>query len=281
MLFIVSVLSCTGLFGQYDYFVYENGRFQTQMQVYVFTEKTALKVKPSVDAADVVSIAHCDKLLIVSNTMVENAQTGVIQYWYQAEYTNDSGKVFSGYINGHDLAIAAIQFQIDYRRDFLLFRISGFNPSEPYTITAKVVRNGEVLQTIRAPFIDFHQNQPQPDYSISALKNVQTRIDEKSEIAELSFFHNRSEFPAGTAYFIWNGENLARICETMTISEPELFEYDSWVVYPGREGVKPGNIMFVESIKEYDETSGQYVAVSRIVTTYIWDGIKISVLKEE
>lgn len=274
--FVACLLGSLTAMAQYDYFSYENGRFQSEMTVYVYEEECMLKSRPGPDGADILTLKQGDRLLVLYCAMVETERNGVIQYWYQVEYQTPEG-VTTGYVKGHDLALGALTFMIDYKRDLLLFRIFAFNPSEAYTLQAKVLRNGQTLKSITTPFIDFHLNPTCPDYSIAVLKNIQARIDEKSEVAEISFFHSRTDMPLGVLYLIWNGENLDRICETMYLKEPGLFEYDSYIVYPGREGVKAGTVKQVEIIREFDEEKEEYVVVEKIETLYVWDGVKISI----
>lgn len=279
ILIVCALVIPAGISAQYDHFSYEQGRFHPDMSVFVFAESTSLKVSPAIDASDRILLNHGDRVTILVNTMVVSERRGIKQYWYQVEHTSDSGKVTSGFIPGHDIALGAVTFQIDYRRDLLLFQITDFNPSEAYTLTAKIVRNGKIVKMLECPFIDFHLNPPFPDYSVAVAKNIQTRIDDKSEVAEIAFFHAKSEYPAGNLHLIWNGENLDRICETVYLKEPGLFEYDSWVVYPGREGVKPGHIMMVEVIKEFNEDAEEYMVTERITTLYKWDGESITVVE--
>lgn len=261
---------------QYDHFSYEKGLFQTEMSVFVFAENAVLKTRPSIISQDVETLNHGDRVMVMANSMVEVERNGIKQYWYEVQHTSDSGRISNGFIQGHDLALGGVTFQIDYRRDLLLFQVTKYNVSEAYTLTAKIVRNGKIVKSIECPFIDFHLNPPLLDYSVSVLKNIQANIDEKSEVAEISFFHERADFPLGTLYLIWNGENLAKICETMYLKEPGLFEYDSWVVYPGREGVKPGHVMMVEVIREFDEETESYVVLDRIENLFRWDGIQVT-----
>lgn len=265
---------------QYDHFSYEDGHFQTQMSVFVFTENTALKSRPSVVSQDMAYLNQGERVVILVNSMVETERNGIKQYWYEVQHTSDSGKISRGYIQGHDLALGGVTFQIDYRRDLLLIQVSKYNVSEAYTLNAKIVRNGKTVKSIECPFIEFHLNPPLPNYSVSVLKNIQANIDERSEVAEIAFFHKRPDFPSGNLYLVWNGENLDMICETMYLMEPGLFEYDSWVVYPGREGVERGHVMMVEVIKEFDEETESYVVVDRVNTLFRWDGIKVTRLEE-
>jgi hypothetical protein len=259
---------------QYDYFAYENGKFQPEMTVYVFSDECSLRARPGEAAREVMTLKQGDKLQVFNAEMVESERNGVKQYWYRAEYRNDT-LVAGGYISGNDLALGALHFQIDYKRDLLLFQITAYREMEPYTLTAKVIRNGKTMKTIRTPFIDFHMNLANPDYSFSVLKNIQTGIDEKSEVAEISFVHLSPEFPVGTLYLIWNGENLATICETMYYIDSEMTEYDSYLVYPGREGVLPGTVKKVELVREYDEKREGFVEKQKTETLYRWDGVSI------
>lgn len=264
---------------QYDYFAYENGRFQSDMTVYVFAEQCALKERPALASKDVMPLAHGDKLLVYNFEWVESVRDGVKQYWYHVEYRNDT-LVTSGYICGHDLALGALNFQIDYKRDLLLFQITSYRDMQPYTLTAKVIRDGKTLKTLEHPFIDFHLNPAYPDFSISVQKNIQAGIDEKSEVAEISYIHTLTEFPVGTLYLIWNGEHLGALCETMYLKDPGLLEYESYLVYPGREGVQPGTVQKVEVIREYHEEEEAYLETERIITLYQWDGEKVTSGKE-
>lgn len=261
---------------QYDYFSYDNGKFNVGMDVYVFSEEVALKANPFTTAEDVTILQHGERLKILQSLENRIERNGVLQNWYQV-VLEDNEEIFYGYISGHDLALGAVTFIMDYKRDLLLFQITGYQRNEAYTMTAKIVRDGKVLREIEVPFIDFPNNPAYPDYSVAVLKNIQTGIDRRSEVAEITFFHTNTKFPAGTLYLIWNGENLDDICETMYIKEPGIFEYDSYLVYPGREGVEQGTVMLVEIIREYDEESNNYVEVKRIRTTYVWDGKKITV----
>lgn len=266
---------------QYDYFAYENGSFQTGMQVYVFSDSCTLKQKPLGDAAAVAELHHGDKVKIVYNAMVQDFRDTIVQYWYYAEYTNGEGKEFAGFVSGHDLALGGVTFQIDYNRDLLLFQFSGFRSGLAYLLEAKIVRDGRVVKAIEVPFIEFHLNPEYPDFSISVLKNIQTGIDQKSEVAEITYFHERPDFPSGILYLIWNGEHLARICETSSITQPGLYLYDSYLVYPGRNNLKPGTIMQVEVIKEFTEEVEDYVEIDRITTIYRWDGKTITTVSPE
>lgn len=273
-------LSISSARGQYDYFVYENGVFQTGMQVYIFSNTAPIKQRPAINAAELTSLTHGNMVTIVSNPMVQAERGAVIHYWYQVDFTNDSGRVITGFVNGHDLAMGAVNFQIDYRRDLLLLQITRFNQEAAYTMTAKMVRNGSEIALIRFPFIDYHLNPALPGYSISVMKNIQPGIDEKSEVAEVSFYHADAGFPAGVLYLVWNGEHLARLCETMYLLVPNLFEYDAYLVYPGRSGVKPGTVMVVETIKEFVEERQEYVVTEQNKIVYKWDGQQVSVVSE-
>jgi hypothetical protein len=264
---------------QYDYFAYENGNFQAGIQVYVFTDSCSLRQKPAEDAIPVVEIHHGDKVKIVYNAMVQAFRDTLVQYWYYVEYTDKNGQVSVGFISGHDLALGGITFQINDQRDLLLFQFSGFRTWQAYLLEAKIVRNGMVIQTIEVPFIDYHLNPEFPDFSISALKNIQSGIDQQSEVAEITFFHENPDFPSGILYLIWNGEHLARICETLSIAQPGLYLYDSYLVYPGRNDVKPGTVMQVEVIKEFTEEAEDYVETDRIITIYRWDGKSITTVE--
>jgi len=266
--------------GQYDYFVFEKGQFLNGMSVYVFSTNAPIKQRPAINAPDMVTLSHGAQVSVLSNPMVQAERGGIIHYWYQVEYTSDSGRVISGFISGHDLAMGAASFQIDYRKEILLLQITRFNPESAYTMSAKMIRNGAEIAQIRFPFIDFHGNPPLPEYSLSVLKNIQPGIDEKSEVAEISFYHANSGFPAGILYLIWNGEHLARLCETMYLLEPNLFEYDSYLVYPGRNGVKPGTVMVVETIKEFVEEQQEYILTEQNRIVYKWDGQKVAVVSE-
>jgi hypothetical protein len=260
---------------QYDYFAYENGMFQAEMTVYVYAEQATLKGRAAADGKDLVHLVHGDRLLVIYQAGVQAVRNGIIHQWYNVSYTNDSGRVITGFIPGTDLALGAITFQIDYQRDLLLFRLKAFNAAMAYTLEAKVVRNGQTVKELETPFIDFHLNPERFSYSVSVLKNIQTRIDDKSEVAEITFFHQRQDLPSGTLYLIWNGNHLDRICETMFIQEPFVFIYDSYLVYPGQEGVLPGTAKHVEIIREYDEEKEDYIVVEKIETVYVWDGKRV------
>ncbi|HRZ41954.1 MAG TPA: hypothetical protein P5228_04535 [Bacteroidales bacterium] len=260
--------------GQYDYFTYENGRFQPDMHVYVFSDSCTLKTRPSVESNDIITLRQGDRLLVWNAEAAISERNGLIQYWYRVEYRTDS-LATNGYISGNDLALGALNFQIDYRRDLLLFRITDYREAGPYTLTAKIVRDGKTLKTVRTPFIDYHLNTANPDYSFSVLKNIQAGIDEKSEVAEISYVHSQPEFPVGTLYLIWNGENLAVICETTYFIDPELIEFESYLIYPGREGVQPGTVKKVEILREFDEKSEGFLETERIETIFVWDGVSV------
>lgn len=268
------VLGSHQISAQYDYFTYENGRFQSDMNVYVFSDSCMLKARPGEEAVNILMLRQGDRLLVWNAEAATSERNGLIQYWYRVEYRTDSFST-NGYISGNDLALGVLNFQIDYKRDLLLFRITNYREAGPYTLTAKVVRDGKTLKTVKTPFIDFHLNPANPDYSFSVLKNIQTGIDEKSEVAEISYVHEQQDFPVGTLYLIWNGEHLAVICETMYWINPELIEYESYIVYPGREGVQPGTVKKVEVIREFDEKKEGFVETERVETIYVWDGVSI------
>jgi hypothetical protein len=279
----IAALCFTTLFAlqastQYDYFAFESGIFQPEMTAWVYEEHTTLKSRPATDSRDLAHLTHGDRVLVMHSTGVQHQRNGVIHYWYNVSWTNDSGRVITGFIPGNDLALGAVTFQLHYRRDLLLFRIMTYNPSEAYTMEAKVVRNGQTVAQIETPFIDFHLNPAYFNYSVSVLKNIQTRIDSISEVAEITFYHLNQDRPSGTLYLIWSGEHLDRICETMYLHEPLLFIYESYIVYPGQEGVKPGTVKHVEIIREYNEEKEDYIVVEKIGTVYVWDGKLISKL---
>ncbi len=259
---------------QYDYFAYENGRFQSEMAVYVFTDSCTLKARPAVESHDILTLRHGDRLTVWNTEMALSERNGLVQYWYRVEYRTDTFAT-NGYISGNDLALGMVNFQIDYKRDMLLFQIAQYREAGPYTLAAKIIRDAKTLKAVRTTFIDFPLNPANPDYSFSVLKNIQAGIDEKSEVAEISYVHMQPEFPVGTLYLIWNGENLGVICETTYFLDPELIEFESYLVYPGREGVLPGTVKKVDVVREYDETREGFIETERIETIYVWDGVSV------
>lgn len=258
---------------QYDYFVYDAGRFVPGLQVHTFVEKAVLRERPGAGYRAVTSVDRGSRVVIMSNTMVQSERNGVIQYWYQVGYTNDTGAVFRGFLEGHDLAVAALRFQVDYQRDLLVAQITGTSDDGSYILTAHILRAGShTVLTAHIPFIPFMGNTTLPGYTFTLERNIQSRITPEAEVAELTYYHANDSMPAGTLYLLWTGEQLLKLCDAISMTEPDNTVREVMIIYPGREGVEAGSFRVKETITTYDPEKKRFNKPEQTISTHHWNG---------
>ncbi len=269
------------LFAQPEYFAFEQGRFHDGYRVWVFPDSTFLynQAGNAGDENIIKVLFRGDQLIIEAKQFATYSSNELISNWYKVNYEKN-GTVLTGFVKGTDIALAGKELYNGGKKTLIMFRINGYLSSGAYQAEAVAVTNKKTICEITFECIDHPLNNRSLEHSFMLSKNIFSGLDSVSTVIAISYFHENDGYPFGTAYMIWNGTALVYVADAMNLAEPEIFRYNSKVIFPADPGGLEKSIRYREEVLEYDVSAGKYVVTQEREIRYQWTGEELLLVED-
>ena len=275
------------------------GEFKVDRTVCLFGDKVNVRSKPSTTATVVANLPIGTEVTIVEKTDVTFTIGGYNTNWYYVKFL-DKGEEKTGYVWGGLISMASIKIPNPGAADDLFVcSITSWTAQTNFTMTGRLVRNGQVIHTIDFEPISMGFFDP-GEYHHCVCIGVSDGHGFKGvkNIVSLEFVYGACGYENGKILLFWDGSKLYYAGKASAVFEAGVFNYFYSIVYPDDEKNGLSNILkIVQTYEEYvaspddpvpSDTTGMITDESgwilkREVTLkqYHWDGSKMIALPEE